>query len=144
MASLGVHINVLLEMSSEYPGKRTEEVCALFVKPQTAKKRCAYIHLLQDAKLPDGTPLVAPATCFVSHAWKCQMHDVVDCMVQHSEKNPGSYFWFDLVTNNQHEATNANSFEWWCTTFRESIKAIGSVLLVMTPWDNPIPLTRVW
>jgi hypothetical protein len=47
------------------------------------------------------------------------------------------------VTNNQHQATS-HPFEWWCTTFRESIKAIGSVLLVMTPWDNPIPLTRVW
>ncbi len=27
---------------------------------------------------------------------------------------------------------------------KERIRDIGSVLLVMTPWDDPIPLQRVW
>ena len=35
-------------------------------------------------------------------------------------------------------------FEWWQTTFRDSIAAIGRVVLVLAPWSDPIPLTRVW
>jgi hypothetical protein len=49
-----------------------------------------------------------------------------------------------LVCSNQH-GIEAKPFEWFCTTIKESIRDIGSVLLaVMTPWDDPIPLQRVW
>eukprot|EP00047_Mylnosiga_fluctuans_P010598 m.17122 g.17122 ORF g.17122 m.17122 type:complete len:737 (-) comp3210_c0_seq1:123-2333(-) len=43
----------------------------------------------------------------------------------------------------QHDAPD-RPFEWWCDTFRQSIATIGTVLLVMTPWDKPIPVTRAW
>jgi hypothetical protein len=50
---------------------------------------------------------------------------------------------FDLVCNSQH-GTVERPFEWWQTTFRDSIAAIGRVALVLAPWDDPIPLTRCW
>jgi hypothetical protein len=50
---------------------------------------------------------------------------------------------FDLVCNSQH-GTVERPFEWWQTTFRESIAAIGRVALVLAPWEDPIPLTRCW
>ena len=50
---------------------------------------------------------------------------------------------FDLVCNAQH-GTVDRPFEWWQTTFRDSIAAIGRVVLVLAPWSDPIPLTRVW
>lgn len=73
----------------------------------------------------------------------CKFDDVLNCLEEHDRAYPDTYFWFDLVTNNQHKATSL-PFEWWCTTFKESIRSIGSVLLIMTPWDNPIPLSRAW
>jgi tetratricopeptide (TPR) repeat protein len=45
--------------------------------------------------------------------------------------------------NNQHEAPD-RPFSWWTTTFRESIASIGTVVLILSPWDRPIPLTRAW
>ena len=34
--------------------------------------------------------------------------------------------------------------EFWTTHFREAIMSIGHTLLVLSPWDNPTPLTRAW
>jgi tetratricopeptide (TPR) repeat protein len=146
-APLGVHVSVLQQFARDHPGLTTTELCTTFVKPATLARQCAYIDLLvtdSDARTPTtNLPLVGPATCFVSHAWMCKYEDVLDCINQHNTKHPDTYFWFDLVTNNQHKATSF-PFEWWCTTFKESIRGIGSVLLCMLPWDNPIPLTRAW
>ena len=33
-------------------------------------------------------------------------------------------------------------YEWWTTTFKESIAEIGTTLLVLSPWNDPVPLTR--
>jgi hypothetical protein len=32
--------------------------------------------------------------------------------------------------------------QWWCNTFTSNIRAIGTVLLVLTPALDPIPLQR--
>jgi Flp pilus assembly protein TadD len=143
-AALGVHFSVLAGFARDYPGLTTTQLCEAFVKPETRERQCAYLDMLLDAPpLPSGKPLVGPAKCFVSHAWMCKYAVVLECMADFEQKHPDTYFWFDLVTNNQHKATSF-PFEWWCTTFKESIRSIGSVLLVMTPWDRPIPLTRAW
>ena len=35
-------------------------------------------------------------------------------------------------------------FQWFSDTFRDSIRVIGHVLLVMSPWNNPLPISRAW
>ena len=67
----------------------------------------------------------------------------MDAVEQYEARHPNTYFWFDLFVNNQHQATD-HPFEWWCTTFQASIGAIGHVMLVMSPWDQPTPITRSW
>lgn len=91
-----------------------------------------------------GAPLISSATVFVSHAWRYSFYDVVvDIMEQHAMKNPDAYFWFDLFTNNQNEVASKD-FHWFSTTFRDSIRSIGQVLLTLSPWNDPIPLHRAW
>ena len=142
-APLGIHASVLFALARENPNATTKQVCEKYIKPRTHGQRCAYVDLMKEQTLPGGKPAVAPASCFVSHAWMCKFDDIVDALYQHDQKYPDTYFWFDLVCNNQH-GIEAKPFEWFCTTFKESIRDIGSVLLVMTPWDDPIPLQRVW
>ena len=80
----------------------------------------------------------------MSHAWSYKfLTVVVDCLVQYEAEHPSTYFWFDLFINNQNTAANLPQ-EWWKTTFRKSIKNIGAVMLVMSPWKDPIPTTRAW
>lgn len=95
-----------------------------------------------------GKAFVAPATVFVSHAWKYQFYNVVvDVMEQYAEKHPDTYFWFDLFTNAQHRDPESDpklSMEWYKDTFKKGIESIGKVLLILSPWANPQPLGRAW
>ncbi|EGD80080.1 hypothetical protein PTSG_10354 [Salpingoeca rosetta] len=119
----------------------TADTCNTVVLPRTKEKQCAFLELMDPEHI--GT-----ATVFVSHAWRYKIADVLATMVEFAEEEkrhgrPEPYFWFDLFMNNQNIAADLPQ-DWWSTTFKESIAAIGKVLLVLTPWSNPIPLTRAW
>ena len=51
--------------------------------------------------------------------------------------------WWDLFSINQHIETQW-TFEWLSTTFMSAIQEIGRVVMVMSPWNNPIPYSRAW
>ncbi|EDQ84735.1 uncharacterized protein MONBRDRAFT_29879 [Monosiga brevicollis MX1] len=120
----------------------TTEICTQYVMPLTEARACAWVDLL--LKDPVDKFNLAPATVFVSHAWKYSFATTVDTILRHEFREaPGAYYWIDLIPNNQHIATNL-PYEWWCNTFQENIKRIGRVLLVMSPWRDPIPMTRAW
>lgn len=110
----------------------------------------AFYANFSPATHPDApsVPLVGPATHFVSHAWAYKLEDVVSVLEEIAAEaaaacQPAPYFWFDLVVNNQHQAPE-RGFEWWCTTFKDSIARIGRVVAIFSPWNHPVPLTRAW
>eukprot|EP00049_Salpingoeca_infusionum_P023865 m.14233 g.14233 ORF g.14233 m.14233 type:complete len:707 (-) comp6166_c0_seq1:126-2246(-) len=146
-APLGVRLSVVVELhiAAQASGcQTTSDACAGFVVPTTKALGVSYVEYLQHKLSADEyTELVQPATVFVSHAWRYHLSQTVDAMRQYEEKHPNSYFWFDLVMNSQHQTAD-RPFEWWCTTFRESIGRIGKMILVIAPWSCPIPLTRAW
>ena len=125
----------------------TTEVCENFLKPRTADMKCSYCQLLLDQSASGGpSHSVGSATVFISHAWKYVFLDVVDCVRNHlrghtSGRESAEYIWFDLFSNNQHD-TSSVPFEWWCTTFQKAISSIGRTLLVLSPWQDPVVLTR--
>ena len=121
----------------------TTDVCVNIVIPHTLPKKCAFINLFEGQTDASGKPYLGKASVFVSHAWKYCFSDPVDVMEQYEAEHSGTYYWFDLFINNQNIASNLPQ-EWWKTTFRTSIKSIGAVLLVLAPWNNPIPITRAW
>ena len=87
------------------------------------------------------------ANVFVSFAYDADYVELVDALECHLEgEGEGAaettFFWFDLFVNNQWVAAD-KSFEWWGTTFRTAIQEIGKTVLVLLPWHEPIPLTRV-
>ena len=139
---LGVSLRLmqqLLKEAEEASLTNTTDICNKIVKPKTFGRKCAYVDLLREQH-PDD---IKAATVFISHAWKYDLADSVDVMEQYEAKHPNSFFWFDLMLNNQH-GTSDHPFDWWCTTFQQSIEQIGVVVLVMSPWNEPIPLTRSW
>ncbi len=56
---------------------------------------------------------------------------------------PNILIWFDLFTNYQHTAIDLD-FNYWTSNFREVIQTFGQTLMILSPWNNPIPLTRAW
>jgi hypothetical protein len=69
--------------------------------------------------------------------------DVIDALLFHFREQPDVVIWFDLFANNQHKAVDLK-FDWWCSTFKSAIEDFGHTVMVMAPWNNPIPLTRGW
>jgi tetratricopeptide (TPR) repeat protein len=124
----------------ELIGLTTTEVCEKFVKPFTAPFQCSVCDWLQSTNHPAYS---SNAQVFISHAWKYKSLDVVNALENHFRNDPDIVIWFDLFSNNQHKAVD-HDFSWWCNTFRSAISQFGYTVMVLEPWNNPIPLTRAW
>jgi tetratricopeptide (TPR) repeat protein len=69
--------------------------------------------------------------------------EALEAHLQQSGEEPDPFVWFDLCCNSQHD-TSERPMEWWKTTFLEAIRDIGRTVMIMEPWEDPIPLTRAW
>ena len=138
-------------------GLSTTKVCGDIVKPATRAGACAYVELLRGRRSAAGVPAVARATVFLSHAWGNSFEDMIDAAEAHLGAEADTAFvWIDIFTVNQHNETCAQygcacgsrrqlrPQEWWSGTFKDAIASFGRMLIVMEPWNNPVPLTRAW
>lgn len=121
----------------------TSEVCQKYLLPLTHSPNPeSYTEQLRR----ENPAMVGKATVFVSHAWRFEFISLVDALLdQFSDQLSGGevYLWFDLFSNNQHLAPDL-PFEWWCGTFKSAIRDIHHTVLVLEPWHDPVPFTRVW
>lgn len=144
-----MHISAIRRFLKEHPAVKAEnlttsQTCRRFVRNESYEMNKPYIALYEGEFDAKGKALIAPATVFISHAWKYEfVNTVVDVIEQHSETEPDAYYWFDMFTNNQNNVGNKD-FDWFSTTFKNSIRTIGQVLLVLSPWNDPIPVQRAW
>jgi GTPase SAR1 family protein len=90
-----------------------------------------------------GSEGVGPATVFISHVWRYRFVDIMSALESHFRDEPDTCIWLDLFSNNQHVAEN-RPFEWWTTTFKSAIAEFGRVVMVLSPWYEPIPFLRAW
>ena len=122
----------------------TSQISKLIIKPETLGTNEPYINKFIGKRDAKGKLYVAPSTIFVSHAWAYPFVSVnLDGMRQYAKETSDVYFWFDVFTNDQNGVVGKD-FDWFCNRFRGSIQAIGKVLLILFPWNDPVPMTRVW
>ena len=89
---------------------------------------------------------VGDATGFLSHAWKyihAQLIGAVEAFFAAAPPEETPYLWLDICTVNQVEQSSFPE-DYFYTTFKDGIRAIGRTLLVLQPWRDPIPLKRSW
>ncbi|KAI9353218.1 hypothetical protein DFJ73DRAFT_642349, partial [Zopfochytrium polystomum] len=125
-------------------GLTTADVSQRWIVPSTSSSRLSAVdHLL----LHDRGDVVCPANWFISHAWSFHFLDVVDALVGffkvHNVDPVDAVIWFDMFSNSQHD-TNERPFEWWEETFMGAVKSIQNVVMVLLPWNDPVPLKRAW
>jgi hypothetical protein len=139
------------------PNYTTTQVSDNIVKPWTENEKSSLFELIKSKHDIDPHPNISltssqcigpTATVFVSHAWKYKYADLVAALEVFFEDNPEfdkttTLFWVDIFLNDQWNAPSL-PFEWWSTTFLSAIQEIGHTCLVLSPYQNPIPLTRVW
>lgn len=87
------------------------------------------------------------ATHFISHAWKYRFSLLVGALRNWLDQNDviedEQYFWVDAFVVNQHEAQEY-PMEWWSTRFAAAVGEVGSTIMLAEPWEDPLPLKRVW
>jgi tetratricopeptide (TPR) repeat protein len=123
-------------------GKSTDWLKTNVVLPATAATESSYLAQL----LVGESPHVREATAFVSHWYGEEFLLVVDAIAAWEGKDAtraGTFYYFDLLTVNQHGQDAVVPFETLRHEFGESVRAIGRTLLVLR-WANPVPLTRAW
>ena len=130
-------------------GASTAEVCLNFVLPLTAPSQGSIAELLKrrGAAAPQtGAPFVARANIFVSHCWRYPFRNTLAALEAFALSQPDpeqTYFWLDLFANSQHNSPTLPQL-WWQSVFMKAIANIGHTCLVLSPWSNPVPLTRAW
>ena len=145
----GVKLSVFHDFIESCGGKSvlldhtTTDVCNKFLKLQTIENKLSYCDCLKKKNDFLSYKDVGTADVFISHAWKFNFLDVIATLDYFFQNEPNIIIWFDLFSNNQHD-TGVKPFEWWQKTFRSAISQFGRVVMVLSPWGNPIPLTRAW
>ncbi|KAJ3028522.1 Kinesin light chain 3 [Rhizophlyctis rosea] len=129
----------------KFHGLTTAQVCDEFVKPLTDPSKSLCDHLIETS-----SPSVNRATHFISHSWQYIFLDVVDAVQaffhdqqQSTPTEEEVIVWFDLFSLPQHQRQKIES-EWLKTAFTSAISAMGNVLMVLSPWNQPVTLTRAW
>lgn len=103
-----MHISAIRKFLADHPNVVKESLTTsgtnrAVIKPESLGTNKLYINLYKGQTGENGVPLVAPATVFVSHAWRYSFTDTIaDPMEQHAAKDPNAYFWFELFTNDQN------------------------------------------
>ena len=129
----GVQLSVLFEFVASCGGERalgkmtTTEVCDKFLKPLTNGLKASYCDYLLNKDSADTR--VRQANVFISHAWKYEFMHVVDALKLHFENEAPEdvVIWFDLFSNNQHGLLDdPPPFGWWCHTFLNAVRHIGT------------------
>ncbi|KAJ3326524.1 hypothetical protein HDU76_012856 [Blyttiomyces sp. JEL0837] len=146
----GINVSFLHEFIKSCGGRdqlshlTTAEISETIIKPLTSSTNLSLCDTLLTFNRHDAIQI---ADVFISHAWSYKFIDMIDAIddyITENEKSPHDvYIWLDLVSNPQHGAED-RPFEWWKTTFINAIRDIKEVVLVLQPWDDPIPLRRAW
>ena len=153
----GVSLALLLKMKAMAVEKEwtTNDLSENFIKPETKPMQCSFEEFMRVKHTDTAHPILGlkysecfmeEATVFVSHAWKYKFGELITAVetftTEQAKTKPWSY-WVDAFVNDQWNAPNL-PYEWWSGTFSSAIGEIGHTMLVLSPWDGPIPLTRAW
>ena len=127
----------------ELESKTTTEVNLLFQKKITESAKLSFCDFLNQQR--PNHPAVGKAVVFISHAWKYQFLDVMDALRNYFRSEPDIVIWFDVFSVNQHAEADVDlDFDWWSHSFKSAIKDFGRTVMVLAPWQDPVPLQRGW
>lgn len=111
-----------------------------------AGKQVSYADFIAGENDRSGRHKVGKATVFVSHVWKMTAKDFFEvCLAEMSEDD---YAWIDLYLHNQYQGAVSSigheNSEYWINKFGDLVGGIGRVLAIVTDWESPVMLTRIW
>ena len=136
---------------SDLEGKTTLEVRDEIIKKLTASRKSSYSDVFAEPGV------FGPANLFVSHAWSYKfMEDLIDglCASLEQQRAPseGWFLWIDIFVVCQwvdppkagDSVAAARNFKIFSKAFSDVLKQIGRAVFILSPWDRPVWMERVW
>lgn len=92
---------------------------------------------------------VGYASAFLSYSWSYRWHDVVPALTEWVDQSQTrvperTYIWICALCLSNHRSIDLLTAEDLARTFKTRVQAIGIVLPLLAPWDNPVYVTRAW
>lgn len=86
------------------------------------------------------------ATVFVSYAWKGGFGPTIRALTEHfAGRLDETFVWMDFASYDQYKATTtAIDFHVLAKTFKQTLLKIGRAVLVLTPGEKPVAISRSW
>jgi len=116
-----------------------EKVVELIVKEKCGDVESSYVELLNN-EIP-YKDAIGECNVFISHAWQYDFGDLMSAIEDFERDNSNKekfYYFLDFIAVNQFkpdaDLKNLQNLVYRCKYF----------LLVLLPWQEPIPLTRMW
>lgn len=125
----------------------TTHVNIFIVKPDTLTSSCCYCEMLV-RKSNDAGDIVGKPTIFLSHAWRYRFETLITAVESHfanrtAKEREEARVWNDIFVEDQN-CVNSKPKDYFFYAFKDAIGHIGNTLLVLDPWDQPIPFSRSW
>jgi len=130
--------------SVSLPGKTRqasngEKVVELIVKKLCGDLKISYVELLHYQNSYEDA--IGECNVFISHAWKYDFGDLMGAIEDFERDNSNKekfYYFLDFIAVNQfkpqQDLKNLQNLVSRCKYF----------LLILLPWNKPLPLTRMW
>ena len=125
-----------------FAGFTTAEVCSKIIAPATARTLTAYTNAFLGLTDDNDKNWLGSATVLVSHAWQAPFAQLLEVLERHADTNPNAYFWLDIFVNKLNSPPAVSKEH--LAAAKDAIKAIGTVMMVMSPWNDPAVLGRGW
>ncbi|GFH52693.1 hypothetical protein CTEN210_09169 [Chaetoceros tenuissimus] len=93
---------------------------------------------------------VGQANLMISYAWGNNAGEISDILMNYCMENrldpKRTFVWICCLCNNQHrfDTDSAMTFDELEMIFGEKVKSIGSVVALLSPWDSPLNIKRIW
>ena len=156
--AFGVHYSILenlIEMIPESIDKNqatTKTIITEVVKshPKLMELKASWFDMLraENACTSDGLPLFGKAAIMISHTWQYKFMDTAATVIafakEYEAKNSKPcIIWMDIFLLNQFD-TESFDPNWLKEKFTNVIKETDMTLSIMSPFEDPITIKRVW
>jgi tetratricopeptide (TPR) repeat protein len=119
--------------------------------PRDRRPGAAYVDCLGE----DGDDHVGPANVMLSYSWANSVEDIVNVLESFCSKNnldpKRTYVWICCLCVNQHRVAETKKsgkgsepFDELKKIFESQVRNIPDTVALLSPWDEPIYLKRVW
>ena len=111
-------------------------------QPWTKSKRCSFAELYTNRLgVTSNQPVTGPIRFFVSHAWAYKFEHLVQAIDRYEKGNrsrAGAFYFIDYFAINQWKPVDE------LDSLGFLIQLSEAVVLVMSPLEKPIPMSRCW